>query len=77
VGERHPHCGASGVVVKISDSTEIRLVKLDDGKSTFVYDPASRFASLRERYLLSIWRNIKDVVPRALRVSEHLLQVRD
>jgi hypothetical protein len=52
--------------------SKLSAVKADAGDYAFVV-----FQIPRERYLLSIWRNVKNVVPRPLRVSEHLLQVRD
>jgi hypothetical protein len=51
---------------------KLPAVKADAGDYAFVV-----FQIPSERYLLSICRNIKDVIPRTLRVSEHLLQVRD
>ena len=41
MAERHPHFGTNGVVAKVSDSSEVRLIKLDNGKSAYVYDPAA------------------------------------
>jgi hypothetical protein len=50
----------------------LSALKADAGDYAFVVVQIPR-----ERYLLSIWRNVKNVVPRTLGVSEHLLQVRD
>ena len=39
IGNRHPHAGASGVIIEVSDTLEKRLIALDGGDRAYVFDP--------------------------------------